>query len=115
MYLATHIIRFALAVVALSGFGSSASAQNPAVCPQDGPGSPLALHEEWIMEGGERRDGYPAFVFADKMGKYHELENPAASSGTTLLPTIRSSLLMPGSTAKIGRVCRMTLVRSSTA
>ncbi|WP_245420002.1 hypothetical protein [Phyllobacterium salinisoli] len=29
------------------------------------------------MEGWERRDGDPAFVFADKMGKYYELEDPA--------------------------------------
>ena len=29
------------------------------------------------MEGWERRDGYPAFVFADKMGKFYDLENPA--------------------------------------
>lgn len=71
----TNIIK--LAVIALSGFGGSAFAQDSATCPQEGPGSPLALHEEWIMEGWERREGDPAFVFTDKMGKYYDLEDAA--------------------------------------
>jgi hypothetical protein len=45
-------------------------------CPQDGPNSPLALHEAWIMQGWERRDGDPAFVFVDKMAKYYDLNDP---------------------------------------
>ena len=45
-------------------------------CPQDGPNAPLALHEAWIMQGWERRDGDPAFVFVDKMGKYYDLKDP---------------------------------------
>jgi hypothetical protein len=46
-------------------------------CPQDSPNAPLALHEEWIMQGWERRDGDPAFVFTEKMGKYYDLDSPA--------------------------------------
>jgi len=69
--------KITLAAIALSGFGSSAFAQDAAGCPQEGPGSPLALHEEWIMEGWERREGDPAFVFTEKMGKYYDLENPS--------------------------------------
>jgi hypothetical protein len=38
---------------------SPALAQEPALYPDKGEGSPLALHEEWIMEGWERRDGDP--------------------------------------------------------
>jgi len=45
-------------------------------CPQEGPNAPLALHEEWIMQGWERRDGDPAFVFTEKMGKYYDLADP---------------------------------------
>jgi hypothetical protein len=45
-------------------------------CPPEGPNAPLALHEEWIMQGWERREGDPAFVFTQKMGKYYDLEDP---------------------------------------
>jgi hypothetical protein len=38
--------------------------------------SPLSLHEEWIMQGWERRDGDPDFVFVKKMGKFYDLEDP---------------------------------------
>ncbi|MDB5615385.1 MAG: hypothetical protein JWQ22_3038 [Devosia sp.] len=44
--------------------------------PQDGSNAPLALHEEWIMQGWERRHGTPAFVFTEKMGKYYDLADP---------------------------------------
>jgi hypothetical protein len=44
---------------------------------QDRSAALLALHEEWIMEGWERRDGDPDFVFRDKMAKYYDLANPA--------------------------------------
>lgn len=46
-------------------------------CPQQGEDAPLALHEAWIMEGWERNDGDPPFVFAEKMNRYYDLENPA--------------------------------------
>lgn len=60
----------ALAAVALS---TPSMAQS---CPQDGQNTPLSLHEEWIMQGWERRDGDPAFVFTEKMGKYYDLADP---------------------------------------
>lgn len=47
-----------------------------ASCPQNGPASPLALHEEWIMQGWERHEGDGPFVFADKMAKYYDLTDP---------------------------------------
>lgn len=47
-----------------------------AACPQDGPAAPLALHEEWIMQGWERHEGDATFVFAEKMAKYYDLAKP---------------------------------------
>jgi hypothetical protein len=44
-------------------------------CPKDGADAPGALHADWIMEGWERREGDPAFVFAEKMSRYYDLEN----------------------------------------
>lgn len=45
-------------------------------CPQQGDNAPMALHEAWIMEGWERNEGDPQFVFAEKMKRYYDLENP---------------------------------------
>ncbi len=39
--------------------------------------TPLALHREWMMEGWERRDGDPPFVFEDRMGRFYDLGDPA--------------------------------------
>ena len=52
--------------------GSSLSA---ATCAQSGLDSPGALHADWIMEGWERREGDPDFVFAEKMARYYDLQN----------------------------------------
>ncbi|SFK17676.1 hypothetical protein [Celeribacter neptunius] len=46
-------------------------------CPKDGPDAPLALHADWIMDGWERREGDPDFVFTNKMARYYDLEDPA--------------------------------------
>ena len=54
--------------------GTGLSAQS---CPQSGPVSPGALHADWIMEGWERREGDPDFVFAEKMERYYDLDDPA--------------------------------------
>jgi len=59
---------------------SAAALATPVIaqpCPQGGPNAPLALHEEWIMQGWERRDGDPAFVFTEKMGRYYDLADPS--------------------------------------
>ena len=45
-------------------------------CSQEGPTAPLALHQTWIMQGWERHEQDPEFVFAEKMAKYYDLENP---------------------------------------
>lgn len=42
-------------------------------CPQTGDDAPGALHAHWMMEGWERREGDPDFVFADKMSRYYDL------------------------------------------
>ncbi len=44
-------------------------------CPQMGDEAPMALHEHWMMEGWERREGDPDFVFAQKMSRYYDLED----------------------------------------
>jgi hypothetical protein len=46
-------------------------------CPKDGADAPGALHADWMMEGWERREGDPEFVFAEKMGRFYDLENTA--------------------------------------
>jgi len=63
----------AAVALTLGALATPAMAQS---CPQEGANAPLALHEEWIMQGWERRDGDPAFVFTQKMGKYYDLEDP---------------------------------------
>lgn len=44
-------------------------------CPQTGADTPGTLHADWIMEGWERRDGDPDFVFAEKMARYYDLRD----------------------------------------
>ncbi len=57
----------AASLIALAGPAAAAT------CPADGDASPLALHKSWILEGWERREGDPAFVFAEKMKRYYDL------------------------------------------
>lgn len=71
-----NITKITLAATVILTSGTSVLAQDQDLCPTAGEASPLALHEEWIMEGWERRDGDPLFDFARKMGKYYDLENP---------------------------------------
>lgn len=54
----------------------AAFAQEPAqaTCATDGPNGPADLHRSWILEGWERAPGDPAFVFADKLGRYYDLD-----------------------------------------
>ena len=63
-------------VAVVLGTASPVLAQDNA-CPQGGPDAPLALHTDWIMDGWERREGDPDFVFTDKMARYYDLEDPA--------------------------------------
>lgn len=65
-----------LAIIIAQSLATHVSAQDSTGCPQEGPASPLALHEEWIMKGWERREGDPQFNFVQKMGKYYDLEEP---------------------------------------
>lgn len=46
-------------------------------CPRQGEDAPLALHEAWIMEGWERTADDPPFVFAEKMKRYYDLDDPS--------------------------------------
>lgn len=71
-----RLTTFAALALALAAFAEPALAQD-AVCAQDGPNAPLALHTDWIMEGYERREGDAPFVFADKMARYYDIDDPA--------------------------------------
>jgi hypothetical protein len=53
----------------------AATSMAAATCPKDGADAPGALHADWIMQGWERREGDPTFVFAEKMARYYDLEN----------------------------------------
>jgi hypothetical protein len=53
----------------------AATSLSAETCPKDGADAPGALHADWIMEGWERREGDPAFVFAEKMRRFYDLEN----------------------------------------
>ncbi|RST87726.1 hypothetical protein EJC49_03940 [Aquibium carbonis] len=44
-------------------------------CPATGPDAPGALHADWMMQGWERNEGDPDFVFAGKMARYYDLED----------------------------------------
>ena len=46
-------------------------------CPQQGSDAPMALHEAWMMEGWERREGDPEFIFAERMDRFYDLEYPS--------------------------------------
>ena len=45
-------------------------------CPQTGSDAPQELHQAWIMDGWERREGDPDFIFEDKMARWYDLESP---------------------------------------
>jgi hypothetical protein len=70
-----NIMKSAFVLAAVAGLVSPAIAQDEMQCPQEGANAPLALHEQWIMEGWERHKGDPAFVFTDEMAKFYDLEN----------------------------------------
>lgn len=70
------IIKSMLAAAIIAGSGVPVLAQAPLPCPHDGPGSPLALHEEWIMVGWEREEGAPESNFASRMGRFYDLDHP---------------------------------------
>ena len=66
-----------LTVGLLALFISSPALADTLACASSGADAPLALHKHWIMEGWEKREGDAEFVFADKMARYYDLENPA--------------------------------------
>lgn len=51
-----------------------AQQETPPACPAAGPDRPAELHRSWILEGWERAPGDPAFKFADKLGRYYDLD-----------------------------------------
>lgn len=55
-----------LAMAALNG-GAPA-------CPIEGPGSVADLHAAWILDGWERREGDPRFVFEEKLGRFYDFD-----------------------------------------
>jgi hypothetical protein len=63
-----------MVTAALAMTATSLAAQT---CPATGPEAPGALHAEWMMEGWERREGDPDFVFSTKMARYYDLEDTA--------------------------------------
>ncbi|HEY8575212.1 MAG TPA: hypothetical protein VIL88_02610 [Devosia sp.] len=69
-----NFTKYAVAALALGSFATPALAQ-ATLCPQEGANAPLALHEEWIMEGWERHEGDPEFIFNEEMAKFYDLEN----------------------------------------
>jgi ketosteroid isomerase-like protein len=54
--------------------GVAAAASLAAACPAEGPVSPTELHRAWILEGWERREGDPRFVFREKLGRFYDFE-----------------------------------------
>lgn len=80
------IAKYTLAAAAILTSGATAFAQEQVHCPKDGAGSPLVLHEEWIMDGWERREGDPEFDFVSRMGKYYDLENPQGTYWDNFAP-----------------------------
>ncbi|MGF6258719.1 hypothetical protein [Ensifer sp. LBL] len=51
-----------------------AQQETPPACPAAGPDGPAELHRSWILEGWERAPEDPAFKFADKLGRYYDLD-----------------------------------------
>lgn len=43
-------------------------------CPVEGSGSVADLHSAWILEGWERREGDPPFVFAEKLARFYDFD-----------------------------------------
>ena len=71
-----HTLALAICLATLCGT-TPLFAQDQGVCAQEGSNAPLALHTDWIMEGWERREGDPDFVFATRMARYYDIEDPA--------------------------------------
>ncbi|MBD8555085.1 hypothetical protein IFT84_11170 [Rhizobium sp. CFBP 8762] len=65
---------FRTAVLVISALVPPVSA-NATSCQQEGANAPLALHKEWIMKGWERDEGDSAYDFANKLGKFYDLNN----------------------------------------
>ncbi|YBV94858.1 hypothetical protein M1D80_02395 (plasmid) [Phyllobacteriaceae bacterium JZ32] len=66
-------IRMQFASVVLAALGiTPAFAQS--ACPSKGPDAPAELHRVWILEGWNRTEGDPRFAFAEKLGRYYELD-----------------------------------------
>lgn len=63
-------------IVIAATLGSLTPVLAQATCPIEGDNAPAALHESWILEGWEKRKGDPTFVFAEKLGRYYELDAP---------------------------------------
>lgn len=60
-------------VAVLTGAALIASAAAAeASCPTQGSGSVGELHRAWILEGWERREGDPRFVFPEKLGRFYD-------------------------------------------
>nr|WP_272214523.1 hypothetical protein [Marinicella sp. W31]MDC2880143.1 hypothetical protein [Marinicella sp. W31] len=81
-----NITRFVFAALAFGSFASPTLAQQEAACPQNGTDAPLALHEEWIMQGWERHEGDPEFVFVEEMAKFYDLKDPEGVYWDNLAP-----------------------------
>jgi hypothetical protein len=71
----TYIYTISTACLAALACASSTLAQDIS-CATVGPNSPAALHAEWILQGWELREGDPAFVFAEEMDRFYDLESP---------------------------------------
>lgn len=66
---------FALAAIwMLATGGAFAQQEAKPACPASGADGPAELHRSWILEGWERAPGDPAFKFADKLGRYYDLD-----------------------------------------
>ena len=73
-----HLILITGAALTLSALQTAqAKARDAAsvACPASGPDSPLELHEAWILQGWERRDGDPEYDFAAKLGRFYDLND----------------------------------------
>lgn len=72
-----RIMPVALMLAVMAGTPRQGVAQTgieprPEACAASGPGSPGALHREWIMVGWEKRRGDPPFDFRQRLGHlYH--------------------------------------------
>lgn len=58
-----------LATLAMASLPAAAPA-----CPLEGSGSVADLHAAWILEGWERREGDPPFVFEQKLARFYDFD-----------------------------------------